>query len=359
MDHSRSKHTDGLVKEYPTIVTLKNPHNHCFDTAAVLRFRDMSVETRKKLLELFHRGHSPSSSLHCLKMDFMLEYSDKYFEIAADGHYVPSNSIVHKLYEAEFKQQYGSMSGDDMFSDLEKILGDYNEQKSGGCAKFGRCGDQYHVAICSPIMSRAHEKLVQSSELVMVDAAGGIDRQRHRIYFFVTPTAAGGIPLGALITSSEKEEIFHSAISSLKECLPSRSFFNTGCPKVFLTDNDLKERRSLKQQFPAALTMLCIFHVLKAMWSWLCDTKHGIDKCDRQELYFCFKNILYASSETEFQKQAEKFTLSSVHKKYGKFQKYFSSLLKSKLDWALCFRQGLPLRGNNTTNYVEVVFRIL
>ena len=32
---------------------------------------------------------------------------------------------------------------------------------------------------------------------------------------------------------------------------------------------------------------------------------------------------------------------------------------KVDLTWALAFRAGIPLRGSNTTNYIEVAFRIL
>jgi len=31
----------------------------------------------------------------------------------------------------------------------------------------------------------------------------------------------------------------------------------------------------------------------------------------------------------------------------------------SRLEWASCYRTELPLRGVNTTNYVEVTFKIL
>ena len=38
---------------------------------------------------------------------------------------------------------------------------------------------------------------------------------------------------------------------------------------------------------------------------------------------------------------------------------YFESLWVCKEDWAFAYRSGLPLRGSNTTNYIEVAFRIL
>ena len=345
---------------FPTVVVMQHQHNHAIDIAAALKFRDMGPETKQTLLELFRHGHTASSALNLLKTDLLLQHGDDYYKVAADGHYVPSASKVQKLYESEFKLEYGAMTGNDMIGDLERLLAEYSSKGNGGVAKFGRCNDQYFVAICSPVMARAHQKLSQTSELVMVDAAGGMDRQRHRVYFFVTPTAAGGIPVGVIVSSSEQQEVFDAAVSCLKSCLPDGSFYGTGCPRVFLTDNDLKERTVLQQQFASAVLLLCVFHVLKAFWAWLKDASHGVcDRSDRQELYFRFKSLVYSTDRETLEMEYSRFTSSPVYAKYPKFRMYFGSVWQLRSDWAQCYRKDLPMRGSNTTNYVEIVFRVL
>lgn len=231
----------------------------------------------------------PSSALHCVKTDLLIEYGEEYYKIASDSAFVPSVSVVHKLFKTEFLGQYGCLSGEGMFNSVVEMLKEYSNE-SKGVAKYEKFGDHYFIILCTPIMLRAHESLVQTSELVMVDAAGGMDRQRHRIYFFVTPTAAGGVPVNLIITDSEKEEVFYAAVSRLKEVLPDKAFFGKKYRKVFLTDNDLKERKPLQELFPNSRTLLCQFHMLKAVWAWLFHSKHGINKNHRQELYFMFKN---------------------------------------------------------------------
>lgn len=75
----------------------------------------MSDETRAKLQTLFRQGYNPSSALHCLKTDFLLENPENYYEVAADTHYVPTLSIVHKLFEKEFSKEYGCFTGNFTF----------------------------------------------------------------------------------------------------------------------------------------------------------------------------------------------------------------------------------------------------
>ena len=119
------------------------------------------------------------------------------------------------------------------------------------------------------IEARAHELLPQTGELVMVDAAGRLDRQRHHLYLFISPTAAGGVPVGAIITDSEREEVFAETLQGLVECFPQQAFFSQGTPQIFMTDNDLKERQLLHKLFPNARLLLWQFHMLKAVWAWL------------------------------------------------------------------------------------------
>ena len=245
-----------------------------------------------------------------------------------------------------------------MLASVESILASYNQ--SPDCnTKFGRFDDKYYVSICTPLMSRAHKLLRQASELVMVDAADGLGKQRHRLYLFISPTAAGGVPVGAVITNTEQQLVFEAALRDLVECFPVESFFGQGFPSVFLTDNDLKEREPLQHLFPQSRLLLCQFHMLKAVWAWLCDSKHGVSRDDRQEVYMAFKSALYAPTEQELCEKFHTLTELTAFDDSERCAQYFELLWSYKEDWAFAYRTGLPLRGSNTMNYIEVAFRIL
>jgi len=347
-----------MTKDWPTEVVFRSAHNHSLSSAAVLQYRNMSDDVRRRLCKLFRQGHSPSSALHCIKTDLLIEHGDDYYLFAADGFYAPSLSVVSKLFSKEFVSEYGSNKGFDMLASLEAQVKQYNDQ--GVCkAQFGRVGDNYFVSLCTSLMARAHKFIPQTSELVMVDAAGGLDKQRHRLYLFICPTAAGGVPLGAIIADSEREEVFSAALQSLQQCFPCEAFFGTGTPQVVLTDNDLKERQPLQKQFPSARLLLCVFHVLKAVWSWLCDSHHGISRGDRQEIYMAFKRVLYATDELEVSAKFDALMKLTAVEDSAQCTAYLENMWACRTDWALAFRTGLPLRGSNTTNYIEVAFRVI
>ncbi|KAG8174726.1 hypothetical protein JTE90_014288 [Oedothorax gibbosus] len=147
------------------------------------------------------------------------------------------------------------------------------------------------------MMLRIHEKISQSSEVVLVDAAGGIDKEMHRVYFLVTPCVVGGLPLGILVTNPGQSEVFFEALDCFKKLLPSSSFHYK--PIIIITDNDLKEILGLERVFPNALQLLCQFHNLKAFWKWLCDSNHNVSKDHRQQIYFLFRQIQYSTKEED------------------------------------------------------------
>ncbi|CAB5396223.1 unnamed protein product [Rhizophagus irregularis] len=125
------------------------------------------------------------------------------------------------------------------------------------------------------------------------------------------------LPLGVLFTSDELEITLEKAT-----ILPSHAFYGRGVevgPIVFLTDDSSAERNSLELCWPQGIRLLCTFHVLQAFWRWLHDSKHHIKKED--SLF-----------------------------------NHFELLWNRRQFWA---RTRLPMRGNNTNNYIERSFGML
>jgi len=76
-------------------------------------------------------------------------------------------------------------------------------------------------------------------------------------------------------------------------------------------------------------------------------------------LYFLFKALVQAPDEDTLEERYNSFVTSAIYGSYPKFRKYLGMVWETRRDWAQCFRQNLPVRGSNTTNYVEIVFRVL
>lgn len=103
----------GTIKDWTNskcIISINSSHNHLISSAEALRFRPMHSETKSKLLNLFHRGHSASSAKCSLVSELMIEYSDNYHLAFADNSLLPSVSICQRLLNKEFTKLYGARS---------------------------------------------------------------------------------------------------------------------------------------------------------------------------------------------------------------------------------------------------------
>ena len=147
----------------------------------------------------------------------------------------------------------------------------------------------------------------------------------------------------------------------LKTILPTYAFYGRGPrigPMIFLTDDSSAERNALELCWPRGIRLLCTFHVLQAFWRWLYDSKHGIKKEDRPLIMLKMKKILYSPLCSEMDMHYSKFK-KSFYRLYPLLQRHFELLWNRRQFWALSFRARLPMRGNNTNNYIERSFGIL
>jgi hypothetical protein len=126
---------------------------------------------------------------------------------------------------------------------------------------------------------------------------------------------------------------------------------------VFLTDDSSAERNALELCWPQGIRLLCTFHVLQAFWRWLHDSKHHIKKEDRAPIMEKMKKILYSPLGSEMDMHYNEFKQKFYN--YDLLRKHFDLLWNRRQFWAHSFRQGLPMRGNNTNNYIERSFGIL
>lgn len=183
-----------------------------------------------------------------------------------------------------------------MLAALERQVESYNAACDDSCAKLGMSSAGTPlVAICSPLMKRTHS-LSNSGEMCFMDSSGNMDRENCRVFLLLTHTCAGGLPLGIVITHSEDERTISEGLELLKSLLTKDAFGGRGeaGPCVFLTDDSKAEKGAIAQVFPEATQLLCIFHLLQAVWRWLWNKEHKVEMKDRQTLFSIVKDMLYA-----------------------------------------------------------------
>ena len=69
--------------------------------------------------------------------------------------------------------------------------------------------------------------------------------------------------------------------------------------------------------------------------------------------------MVYAKRVSELEQKYKEFKAHLTVQKYPAFVQHISNLWPRRDEWALCYRSGLPVRGNNTNNVSEAGVRIL
>ncbi len=230
-------------------VILKHSHNHLVHVADALRFRRMSESTKEKYYDLFRQGHSPSSA-H-LEYETSVTYSDEP-QLIADRNTNPKKSDVYNLFNKWRKSNVGVRTGKQLFTELEKRINAYNDANSviGGKAVVQRYhktkGDEQEeplvLAICTPLMSRVHEYILQSRELVFIDASSSFEDFNNPLFVISTSSAAGGLPLGVVVTSAESASVIHKGMTMLQDLFPDPAFYGNGSPANIMIDDSSAER---------------------------------------------------------------------------------------------------------------------
>lgn len=105
--------------------------------------------------------------------------------------------------------------------------------------------------------------------------------------------------------------------------------------------------------------LLCVFHVLQAFWTWLHDGKNKINKEHRQVLMNKMKELVYAKTEQTLKSKYQELASDITVKLYPKFLQHIKNYWPKRQRWALCFRNELMIRGNNTNNYAEAGIKVL
>ena len=97
------------------------------------------------------------------------------------------------------------------------------------------------VAVVDEISKIVHKTIVQSGQICFVDGTSSIDRMNHQLIKLMTESPSGGLPLGFLILSDQKQETLEAGFAELKQLLPEKAFAGRGVetgPELFMTDED-------------------------------------------------------------------------------------------------------------------------
>ena len=192
--HSRNVSSSSLYGSHPCEVALTWDHNHSITSAHAISFRPIATETREQFYTYFEQGHSLSSSIHHHSFNIAIKYEGRelqYQTALADRSINPLPKDIYYLYHKWRSEKHGKENGETMFNQLTKIIEEYNKEHAqiGGRAFFQQyehkptdnpqkkaASQPLVLAVCTPLMSRAHQLVKQAGELVYCDSTSSLDR---------------------------------------------------------------------------------------------------------------------------------------------------------------------------------------
>ncbi|GFU58799.1 SWIM-type domain-containing protein [Trichonephila clavipes] len=359
--YSRSKMRDPVDPVHPCEIQIRYVHNHPTNSADSLRFRPVSKEAEEKLINLYQIGHSPASALEMLKIDLQIEHGSSYSKILSDRYHCPDKSFCYRLYYKHFGKDYAASSKKDVINLLNTKILDYNSDIGELCVCIGLSGTDYAIAVCTPLMKRAHS-LVESGSMVYIEACespGNKERSEHYVLLMLAHTAAGGAPLGAILCTSNSAAVLTLGFQLLKQLLPEHAFYcrSESGPYACMIEDSESQLAALHSVWPESDIIICIFRVLQHMWRWLWDEKHNILKDHRLYLLYLTKTLLFASNETEIDEKYQALCGDSISSLYPSYLQQTNCLWEKKHMWGICYHRLLPLLGAN--NYYEAAVRTL
>ncbi|CAG8848204.1 36146_t:CDS:2, partial [Gigaspora margarita] len=215
-----------------------------------------------------------------------------------------------------------------MFNRLTKEIEEFNANEKGYAwmqlyiaPTNADPGQPFILVIVTNLMKCCHS-LQQAGELIYMDTTAGLKDLNTPLTVLSTNISIGSLSLTTILTLDETTSTFSEALNRLKCILPITAFNNRGPiigPEVIMTDDCKAERIVLHNTWNKATLLLCVFHFLQAMWRWLWDRKNGVNMDDR--------------------------VIIIEHLK--------------RMEWAIAFRQWLPIRDNHTNNFAENGIRII
>lgn len=136
--------------------------------------------------------------------------------------------MLFRLYYSLFNKDERTLRGQKQV-DLQDIIDTYDKELGSKYdehfIRIDSSDDEIAIAVCTPLMKRVHCHISQSGQVVYIDTCV---RKTVSVFLLLTDSAAGGLPLGVLIVSSDKRAALEKALLLYNSLLDTMCFGDKG-----------------------------------------------------------------------------------------------------------------------------------
>ena len=316
---------------FPLWLKVHFHHNHSLSRSEYLKHMSVGQATKDVYTDMFRDGLTPGAAQAERRRQIKAQHPDTWPQVCADRSRLPGWFWTYYWHRLWLDSTVGSRDGVDALQKAEAMVQQFDQDcKQEFPLEGGECysriaqspSGETVIIIVDPFMRRVHSYIPQAGEIVMVDATSNLDRLDTKLFHFMCPSTVGALPLAEMMTTREDEDTIKFGLEILKTVLPPGAFYGRGRqmgPQVMMTDDCLAERNALSSSWPNCVLLLCIFHVLKAVWAWLWEGKHSIATSDKPPLLNIFRRVLNAETEGELADRLEEMYADPTTQKYPQF----------------------------------------
>ena len=221
---------------------------------------------------------------------------------------------------------------------------------TGGCVNIlkNKRGKIQAVQVTTAAMKKAYNGC--RPDTIQIDTTFNLEESKYKCsgVLFLNPATNKGELVSISFMVDETSESLKFVLSAFRDISHHR-------PTAVLIDKDFTEIKILKELFPTARILLCLFHVPKYIRSKVLTTAAESQE-KKEELYELFEGLMHAPDEEEFDKKlqlwenAVKGVQVRPSTQYVDLEDYFiRNWLNCKDMWAKSCRKGLLIDDEHTT----------
>ena len=223
-------------------VELIHDHSHEVESTIAWNFLEVEESARLRLIELFETGLTPARARKAFEEELMAKYGDDWLKVSSKRSINPDTNYVSNLHTKFWQDKFGTINGPDAYQKAKDFIENYNKTSESNIASIMQLENgAVVVAVVDEFSKRVHKVITQSGQICFIDATGSLDRMNHQLVKLMTESPSGGLPLGFLILSDQKQATLDAGFEQLKKLLPEKAFAGRGAergPELFMTDDD-------------------------------------------------------------------------------------------------------------------------
>lgn len=189
-------------------------------------------------------------------------------------------------------------------------------------------------------------------EVLLVDATYKLTNVRMLVYVLLGIGPNGESEIVAVFLTAHEDAL------TLQTVMAQFKMKNAAWNQVrtILTDKDMAEREAIRQMFPQASLLLCLFHVLRAMGHEVTTLKMHISEQQRGASLALLQRLAYANSENEYSELRNSLHATAAQSIVNYYE---ANWHHCRREWVLCWQRQNITFGERTTNRLESVNRRL